>query len=64
MEECDSTWEPDSESDEHQPGGEEEDSGISESMSPADAVRGAEQLDHGSRRYLIADEHWKDKGET
>uniref|UniRef100_A0A673IZ36 Opioid growth factor receptor-like protein 1 n=1 Tax=Sinocyclocheilus rhinocerous TaxID=307959 RepID=A0A673IZ36_9TELE len=48
VEECDSTWETDSESDEHQPGGEEEDSGISESMSPADAVRGAEQLDHGS----------------
>uniref|UniRef100_A0A672RB58 Opioid growth factor receptor like 1 n=1 Tax=Sinocyclocheilus grahami TaxID=75366 RepID=A0A672RB58_SINGR len=40
VEECDSTWETDSESDEHQPGGEEEDSGISESMSPADAVRG------------------------
>uniref|UniRef100_A0A9J8BRZ9 Opioid growth factor receptor like 1 n=1 Tax=Cyprinus carpio carpio TaxID=630221 RepID=A0A9J8BRZ9_CYPCA len=50
VEECDSTWETDSESGEHQPGGEEEeeDSGISESMSPADAVRGAEQLDHGS----------------
>uniref|UniRef100_A0A673NML3 Opioid growth factor receptor-like protein 1 n=1 Tax=Sinocyclocheilus rhinocerous TaxID=307959 RepID=A0A673NML3_9TELE len=35
VEECDSTWETDSESDELQPGGEEEDSG-------------AEQLDHGS----------------
>uniref|UniRef100_A0A672RB75 Opioid growth factor receptor like 1 n=1 Tax=Sinocyclocheilus grahami TaxID=75366 RepID=A0A672RB75_SINGR len=45
VEECDSTWETDSESDEHQPGGEEEDSGISESMSPADAVRGAEHSD-------------------
>ncbi|RXN30648.1 opioid growth factor receptor 1 [Labeo rohita] len=51
VEECDSTWETDSESDEHQPGGEEEDSGISESMSPADAVRGAEQLDHGSPQF-------------
>ncbi|XP_051773558.1 opioid growth factor receptor-like protein 1 isoform X1 [Ctenopharyngodon idella] len=51
VEECDSTWETDSESDEHQPGGEEEDSGISESMSPADSVRGAEQLDHGSPQF-------------
>ncbi|XP_059373438.1 opioid growth factor receptor-like protein 1 [Carassius carassius] len=54
VEECDSTWETDSESDEHQLGGEEEeeeDSGISESMSPADAVRGAEQLDHGSPKF-------------
>ncbi|XP_016378150.1 opioid growth factor receptor-like protein 1 [Sinocyclocheilus rhinocerous] len=51
VEECDSTWETDSESDELQPGGEEEDSGISESMSPADAVRGAEQLDHGSPKF-------------
>lgn len=48
VEECDSTWETDSESDEHQPGGEEEDSGISESMSPAEAARGGEQLEHGS----------------
>uniref|UniRef100_A0A673J9L3 Opioid growth factor receptor-like protein 1 n=1 Tax=Sinocyclocheilus rhinocerous TaxID=307959 RepID=A0A673J9L3_9TELE len=47
VEECDSTWETDSESDEHQPGGEEEDSGISESMSPADAVRGADCKEHG-----------------
>lgn len=58
VEECDSTWETDSESDEHQPGGEEEDSGISESMSPADSVRGAEQLDPGSPQVpLIIHEH-------
>ncbi|NP_001314975.1 opioid growth factor receptor-like protein 1 [Danio rerio] len=51
VEECDSTWETDSESDEHQPGGEEEDSGISESMSPAEAARGGEQLEHGSPQF-------------
>ncbi|TRY83073.1 hypothetical protein DNTS_013535 [Danionella cerebrum] len=46
VEECDSTWETDSESDELPAGGEEEDSGISESMSPTDAVRGCEQLEN------------------
>ncbi|KAJ8250328.1 hypothetical protein COCON_G00222500 [Conger conger] len=42
VEECDSTWETDSESDEPQPG--EEDSGISESISPTDSGKCAEQL--------------------
>ncbi|KAI1894778.1 hypothetical protein AGOR_G00119250 [Albula goreensis] len=42
VEECDSTWETDSESDEKQPG--EEDSGISESISPTDSGKCAEQL--------------------
>ncbi|KAJ8360119.1 hypothetical protein SKAU_G00166440 [Synaphobranchus kaupii] len=42
VEECDSTWETDSESDEPQPG--EEDSGISESNSPTDSGKCAEQL--------------------
>ncbi|XP_051503497.1 opioid growth factor receptor-like protein 1 [Myxocyprinus asiaticus] len=51
VEECDSTWETDSESDEHQPGGEEEDSGISESMSPAESGREVEQLDHESPQF-------------
>ncbi|XP_051945624.1 opioid growth factor receptor-like protein 1 [Xyrauchen texanus] len=44
VEECDSTWETDSESDEHQRGGEEED-GISESMSPAESGRGVEKME-------------------
>lgn len=53
VEECDSTWETDSESDEHQqPGGEEEDSGISESISPAESSRGIEQLDHESSQFV------------
>lgn len=42
VEECDSTWETDSESDEPQPG--EGDSGISESISPTDPGKCAEQL--------------------
>ncbi|XP_052007322.1 opioid growth factor receptor-like protein 1 [Xyrauchen texanus] len=51
VEECDSTWETDSESDEHQQGAEEEDSGISESMSPAESGREVEQLDHESPQF-------------
>ncbi|KAJ8402725.1 hypothetical protein AAFF_G00363970 [Aldrovandia affinis] len=42
VEECDSTWETDSESDEQKPA--EEDSGISESISPTDSGKYAEQL--------------------
>ncbi|KAI7805546.1 opioid growth factor receptor-like protein 1 [Triplophysa rosa] len=55
VEECDSTWESDSESDEQhqqQLGEEEEDSGISESISPSETGRGTEQLDHGSPQFV------------
>ncbi|XP_051506669.1 opioid growth factor receptor-like protein 1 isoform X2 [Myxocyprinus asiaticus] len=51
VEECDSTWETDSESDEHQRGGEEVDSGISVSMSQAESGRGVEQLDQESPQF-------------
>lgn len=56
VEECDSTWESDSESDEQhqqQLGGEEEDSGISESISPAESGRGSDQMDHGSPQVFL-----------
>lgn len=57
VEECDSTWESDSESDEQhqqQLGREEEDSGISESISPSESGRGTEQLDHGSPQVSLS----------
>ncbi|KAL6487118.1 hypothetical protein MHYP_G00037440 [Metynnis hypsauchen] len=44
VEECDSTWETDSESEEH-PLGAEEDSGISDSTSPSETAKCAEQMD-------------------
>lgn len=50
IEECDSTWETDSESDEHQG---EEDSGISESISPSESGKCAE-LPDASQQVVAA----------